>query len=52
MDVGDKINEAMDDLDQSHLLDDFNKDINCILMDKCEGEAYDKIKVLQNTSGA
>ena len=52
MDVGDKIPEALDDLDQQYHLDDFNKDMTCILMDKCDGEAYDKIKGLQNLKGA
>ena len=52
MDVGDKIQESLDELDSTYLLDDFNKDLTCILMDKCEGEAYDKIKGLQNLKGA
>ena len=51
MDVGDKISDALDDLDSTYLLDEVNKDLTCILMDKCEGEAYDKIKGLQNMKG-
>ena len=41
----------MDDLDQQHHLGDYNKDVLCILTDKCEGEAYDKIKGLQEKPG-
>ena len=52
MDVGDNIDDALDELDQNHLLEDFDKDLICILMDKCEGEAYDKIKGLQNSRGS
>ena len=51
MDIGDKMDDALDDLDQQSLLDKFNKDTICILMDKCEGEADDKIKGLQNSRG-
>ena len=52
MDVGDQIQDALDDLDQQYHLDDFNKDVLCILMDKCDGEAYDKIKGMQSKKGA
>ena len=52
MDIGETIDEALDDLDQQFHLDDFNKDLLCILTDKCDGEAYDKIKGLQNKKGA
>ena len=52
MDIGYKINDAMDDLDQQFHVYEFNKDMLCILTDKCEGEAYDKIKGLQNKKGA
>ena len=52
MDIGEKTEDTLDDLDTRYLMEQFNKDIICILMDKCEGEAYDKIKGLQNKSGA
>ena len=52
MDSGQKIDEALDDLDQQFHLYEFNMDLLCILTDKCEGEAYDKIKGLQNNKGA
>ena len=52
MDIGEKIDEALDDLDQQFHLYDFNKDLLCILTDKCDGEAYDKIKGLKHKKGA
>ena len=52
MDIGDKIDDALDDLDTHYLVDAFNKDMLCILMDKCEGEAYDKIKGMQHKKGS
>ena len=52
MDVGDKPDDVITQLDRKYEMEDFNKEIHCILMDKCEGEAYDKIKGLQHKSGA
>ena len=52
MDIGEQINDALDDLDPQYLLEDFNKDLLCILMDKCEGETYDKLKGMQSKPGA
>ena len=52
MDIGDKADDVMDGLDANYAMDEFDKDIHCIMMDKCEGEAYDKIKGLQHKGGA
>ena len=52
MDIGENIEDVMNDLEHKYEMDDFNKDIHGILMDKCEGEAYDKIKGLQNKPGS
>ena len=52
MDIGEKIDETLDALDQQFHLDDFNTYLLCILTDRCDGEAYDKSKGLPNKKGA
>ena len=52
MDVGEKVDDVIHGLETKYDLTDFDKDIHCIMMDKCEGEAYDKIKGLQHKQGA
>ena len=52
MDIGEKVEDVIKDLNNSYYMEEINRDLHCILVDTCEGGSYDKIKGLQNKTGA
>ena len=49
--MGTKVSETIDEIKIIHILEGCNKDTLCILVEKCEGEAYSKTEWLGNKDG-